>query len=57
MEEISFSENRLEKTSLLGGGGSSTVTIGLIFGNAKFFFIFSDYHEFSQKRLIKTVES
>ena len=57
MEEISFSENRLEKTSLLGGGGSSTVTIGLIFGNAKFFFIFSDYHEFNQKRIRKTVKS
>jgi hypothetical protein len=57
VKEISFSENCLEKTSLLGGGGSSIVTKDLIFGNAKNFFIFSDYHEFNQKRLRKTVKS
>ena len=57
MQEISFSENCLEKTSLLGGGGRSTVTKDLIFGNAKIVFIFSNFHEFNQKRLRKTVKS
>ena len=50
---MSFSENCLEKTSLLGGGGSSIVTKDLIFGNAKIFFIFSDYQEFNQKKTKK----
>ena len=36
VQEISFSENCLEKTSLLGGSGSSIVTKDLIFGNATF---------------------
>ena len=56
MQEISFSENCLEKTSLLGGGGSSIVTKDLLFGNVKIFFIYSNYHEFNQKRLRKTVK-
>ena len=57
VQEISFSKNCLQNTSLLGGGGRSTITKDLIFGNAKIVFIFSDYHEFNQKRLRKTVKS